>query len=63
MEKRIDVSIPERVKDFARIKKAVYNVPDKDNTEKIAALKQKIREGSYKIDYEDLADRMLRSEF
>ncbi len=57
------VSIPEGIKDFARIKKAVDATPPIDNTEKVARLKQQIESGTYKIDYEALADKILASEF
>lgn len=57
------VSIPEGIKDFARIKKAVDASPEVDNTAKIARLKQQIESGTYRIDYEALADKILSSEF
>ena len=57
------VEIPEAVKDFGRIKKAVDQAPDVDNTDKIARLKQQINAGSYKVDYEALADKILSSEY
>jgi len=57
------VSIGSAVKDFARIKKAVDAAPDVDNTDKIAKLKQQIQQGTYKVNYEALADKVLASEF
>lgn len=57
------VSIPEGVKDFSRIKKVATNAPDVDNSEKIARLKAQIQAGSYEIDYDGLADKILTSEF
>jgi negative regulator of flagellin synthesis FlgM len=57
------VSIPEGIKDFARIKKAVDSAPEQDNSAKIARLKQQIENGTYKINYEELADKILASEF
>ncbi|MBT7608941.1 MAG: flagellar biosynthesis anti-sigma factor FlgM [Bacteriovoracaceae bacterium] len=57
------VSIPEGIKDFARIKKAVDAVPDRDNSAKVARLKQQIENGTYKVNYEALADKILASEF
>ena len=57
------VSIPEGIKDFARIKMAVDSAPELDNTAKIARLKQQIESGTYRVDYEALADKILSSEF
>lgn len=57
------VAIPEGVKDFSRIKKAATNAPDVDNSEKIARLKAQIQAGTYEVDYDGLADKILASEF
>lgn len=57
------VSIPESIKDFARIKKIVDMTPPKDNSEKIQALKKQIQAGTYKVDHEKIADKILKSEF
>lgn len=57
------VSIPEGVKDFSRIKKAAMSAPEPDNSEKIARLKAQINAGTYEIDYDGLADKILTSEF
>lgn len=57
------VSIPEGVRDFSRIKKAAVNAPEQDNSEKIARLKAQIQAGTYEVDYDGLADKMLQSEF
>jgi negative regulator of flagellin synthesis FlgM len=57
------VSIPDGVKDFSRIKKAAMTAPEVDNSEKIARLKAQIADGSYEIDYDGLADKILNSEF
>jgi len=57
------VSIPEGVKDFSRIKKAALNAPEQDNSEKIARLKAQIQGGTYEMDYDAIADKMLSSEF
>jgi negative regulator of flagellin synthesis FlgM len=57
------VSIPEKVKDFARIKSAVDSSPDLDQSEKVASLKSQIQAGEYQIDYDKLADKMLESEY
>lgn len=57
------VNIPEAIKDFARIKKAVDASEPEDNSEKIARLKQQIAQGSYDIDYDELADKILSSEY
>lgn len=57
------VSIPEGIKDFSRIKKAADAAPEQDNSAKIADLKARIQAGSYEIDYDGLADKMLQSDF
>ena len=57
------VSIPEGVKDFSRIKKAAMSAPEQDNSEKIARLKAQIAAGTYEVDYDGLADKILTSEF
>lgn len=57
------IDIPDAVKDFAKIKKVADAAPDIDNTDKIARLKSQIAEGSYKVDYDALADKILQNEF
>lgn len=57
------VNIPEGVKEFSRIKKAAMTAPEPDNSEKIARLKAQIAAGSYEVDYDALADKILTSEF
>ncbi len=57
------VDIPEAVRDFSRIKRAVDAAPTIDNSAKIANLKSQIQNGTYKIDYDALADKMLTQEF
>ena len=57
------VSIPDGVKDFSRIKKAAMSAPEVDNTEKIARLKAQIAAGTYEMDYDGIADKILSSEF
>lgn len=58
-----NVSIPEAVKDFSRIRKAVDAAPEVDNSEKIARLKDQIAKGTYQVNYEALADKVLSEEF
>lgn len=63
MEKRdSSVSIPESVKDFSRIRKAVDAAPETDNSEKIARLRDQIQNGTYKMDFEAIADKILKEE-
>ena len=57
------VQINEAIKDFSRIKKAVDASPEIDNSAKIARLKAQIKDGSYKVDYEAIADKILASEY
>ena len=57
------VDISSAIKDFSRIKRAVDLAPDIDNSSKIAKLRSQIKDGSYKINYDALADKMLSTEF
>jgi negative regulator of flagellin synthesis FlgM len=57
------VDIPEAVKDFSRIKAAVDNAPEVDNSDKVARLRAQIQAGTYQVDYDALADKILESEF
>lgn len=57
------VSIGDGIKDFSKIKKAAMSAPDVDNTDKIARLKAQISAGTYEVDYDALADKILGSEF
>lgn len=57
------VQIPDAVRDFSRIKKAVDAAPEIDNSDKIARLKQQIQNGTYKVNYEAIADKLLTTEF
>jgi len=57
------VNIPDGVKDFSKIKKVAMGAPEPDNAEKIARLKAQIAAGTYEVDYDGLADKILQSEF
>lgn len=57
------VSIPDTIKDFSRIKKAADTAPEMDNSAKIADLKARIQAGTYEVDYDALADKMLQTEY
>ena len=57
------VEIPNAVRDFAKIKSAVDRAPDMDNSDKIARLKEQIKGGTYKVDYDALAEKILGSEY
>ena len=57
------VTIPDTIKDFSQIKKMADSTPDTDNTDKIAALKAQIQAGTYKPDYDAIADKILSSEY
>ena len=57
------VEIPEAIKDFSKIKKVVDATPEIDNTAKIAALKEQIKNGTYKMDYDAVANKILTEEF
>ena len=56
------VTIPEAIKDFARIKKVVDESPTMDNEKKIEKIKNQIKDGSYKINYDLLAEKILENE-
>lgn len=57
-----NVSIGDAIKDFSRIRKAVDAAPEVDNSEKIARLKAQIQNGSYNVNYEAIADKILTEE-
>ena len=57
------INIPEGIRDFARIKKAVDAAPEIDNSDKIARLKAQIGAGEYKFDYDAMADKLLSEQF
>lgn len=59
----VKVDIPDSIKDFARIKNAVDLAPPIDNSAKISELKNKINNGTYQVDYDALADKILSNEF
>lgn len=57
------VDIPDSIKDFSKIKKIADAAPAIDNTDKIARLRSQIADGSYKVDPDILADKILEQEF
>ena len=57
------VDIPDAIKDFSKIKKVADAAAPIDNSEKIAALKQQIQSGTYKVDFDAVADKLLSEEF
>lgn len=57
------VDIGDAIKDFSRIKKVADAAPEIDNSAKVARLKQEIQNGSYKVDPDLLADKILEQEF
>ena len=59
----VKVDIESRVRDFARIRSAIDNVLESDNTARIKELREKIDSGAYQINYEDTADIILRTEY
>ncbi len=62
-KKHAKVDIPDKVKDFARIKSAVDAAPELDQSEKVARLKNQIQAGKYEFDYDGMADKLLQQEF
>lgn len=61
--KHVKVQIPNSIRDFSRIKKSVDTSAEVDNSEKIARLKNQIAAGTYEVDYDALADKILSSEY
>ncbi len=57
------VRIPDAIRDFSKIKKAVDQAAPINKQAQVADLKQKIAAGEYKIDYDALADKILQSEY
>lgn len=57
------VQINDAIKDYSRIKRAVDAAPEIDNSSKVADLKARIQAGTYSVDYDALADKILGSEF
>lgn len=57
------VSIPDAIKDFSRIKKSADAAPEANRSDKVADLKARIQAGTYEVDYDALADKMLKSEY
>jgi flagellar biosynthesis anti-sigma factor FlgM len=57
------VSINQKIKDFSIIKKAVDMAEDFDNSEKISRLKHLIKSGSYKVNDDLVAERILETEY
>ncbi|MDA8793805.1 flagellar biosynthesis anti-sigma factor FlgM [Bacteriovoracaceae bacterium] len=57
-----NVTINDKVKDFAKIKSTVDQAPTIDNSDKIAKLKAQIDAGTYEVDYEGLADKIINEE-
>tara|TARA_Y100000996_G_C22310541_1_gene556050 strand:+ start:349 stop:678 length:330 start_codon:yes stop_codon:yes gene_type:complete len=56
------VTIPEAIKDFAKIKKMVDESKTIDNRVKVEKIRDQIKNGSYKINYDMLTDKILESE-
>jgi negative regulator of flagellin synthesis FlgM len=57
------VDIPDAIRDFSRIKKVADAAPEIDNSAKIARLKSEIQAGTYKVDPDVLAGKILEQEF
>ena len=52
------VEISEKGREFAKVKAAAHDAPDV-REEKIAALRKKMAEGTYKVNADAVADRMV----
>ena len=59
----VKIDIKDAIKDFARIKKAVDSATPVDKSNKIGLLKEQIRNGTYNMNYDQIADKILSSEY
>ncbi|MBF0314965.1 MAG: flagellar biosynthesis anti-sigma factor FlgM [Oligoflexia bacterium] len=57
---RVDIS--NKIKDFSRIKKAADAAPEIDNRKKVEQLKKQVADGTYKVNVDDVADKILEQE-
>ena len=57
------VNINQKIKDFSRIKKIVDMAPDLDRQDKINDLRKQIQSGTYQINEEKIADKILQNEY
>ena len=58
------VNIGDKIKDFSKIKRIADATSGQvDNSAKIADLKSRIQAGTYQVDYDALADKILESEY
>jgi len=57
------VDISDKIRDFAKIKSAVDRSPEIDNSGKVNKLREQIKSGKYKVDYDALAEKILATEF
>lgn len=58
-----NVTIPDSIRDFSRIKRVADMPVEVDNSDKIARLKSSIQAGTYQPDYDAIADRILATEY
>ena len=57
------VDISNSIRDFSRIKKTVDTAPEMNNADKVQQLKEQVQNGTYTVDPEQLADKLLEKEF
>ena len=57
------VKINQKIKDFSRIKKLVDMAPEIDRSDKLSDLRNQIRNGTYQINEEKIADKILQNEY
>lgn len=57
------VNISDAIRDFSRLKKIVDMSPEINNSDKIAKLKEQIKNGSYKFHDDALSERIMEQEF
>lgn len=63
VNKDVKLDISDAVKEFTKIKKAIADLPAVDNSKKVQDIKSKIANKEYKIDYDKLAEKILKNEF
>jgi flagellar biosynthesis anti-sigma factor FlgM len=57
------VNINQKIKDFSRIKKIVDMAPELDRQGKINELRNQIKNGTYQVNEEKIAEKILQNEY
>jgi len=59
----VKIDIKDAIKDFSRMKKAVDSSSPIDQSLRVQQLKEQVNNGTYKFDYDKLADKLLAEQF